>query len=157
MYFSIGDYKIHSDFAAVEQGYGGQRFYFPKAKAATAQATMPTGAATTATQVVSKPAPYTVVTPKPTAPVTVISQPTKPTQARSRQGVRKSHTRNVGGKTVMVGQSVLKAGKKTAGTLAAISKMPILSAKANLGILGASAAAVGVGSYFLVSRKSQNN
>ncbi|MDJ0594428.1 MAG: LPXTG cell wall anchor domain-containing protein [Pleurocapsa sp. MO_226.B13] len=42
-----------------------------------------------------------------------------PMAAGNQPGVRKGHIRNVGGKAVMVGQSLLKAGKSTAGRLAA--------------------------------------
>ncbi|MDJ0594427.1 MAG: hypothetical protein QNJ72_31370 [Pleurocapsa sp. MO_226.B13] len=97
--FSIGDYQS-ADFAGLETGAGGARYYFPKARKT----------------------PEIEITPKAATqdswfPKDPVKNPAK-AKATSTPGVRKGHIRNVGGKAVMVGQSILKAGKSTAGKLA---------------------------------------
>lgn len=67
-------------------------------------------------------------------------------------GVRKGHIRNIGGKAVMVGQSILKAGKNTAGQLAAVAKNnPRLAIASGVG-----AAALGGGGVYMSTRKKRD-
>lgn len=67
------------------------------------------------------------------------------------KGFRKAHIKNIGGKAVMVGQSILKAGKNTAGSLTAAVK----ANPGKAGAIGAGVAAVGAGAGYIGTRKKR--
>ena len=57
----------------------------------------------------------------PQAPAEIFGPP-RSAAPKQGKGIRKSHIRQVGGKAVTVGQSIIKAGKATAGALSAGGK-----------------------------------
>jgi LPXTG-motif cell wall-anchored protein len=96
-----------------------------------------------------------------------------PSPKPSSTGVRKGHIRNVGGKAVAVGQSILKAGKNTAGKLAAGGKtlagqglgaatsyagrgVELIAKNPKTSALIAGGTAVAGGGGYLLTRKKRN-
>lgn len=117
--FSVGDYDL-ARFAVRTQGAYGQQYYFPNA-----------------------PKTKEVVIPINSEGSKIPVQKVKEKTYVKPKGYRKAHTRNIGGKKRRIGQSILRAGKSTAGLL-----------KANSGKLSA-IAVVGGGTAYLIRRKKR--
>lgn len=147
--FSVGDYELKADFAKLNTGNMGQQFYVsPNAKV------KPQNPNAGVSRVMQPNTSVTGITHVPGKGKTYVKTNAKGVKAKMNSGgagVRKSHIRNIDGKAVQVGQSLIKAGRKTAGSLAA-------SAKANLGkagLIGAGVAAVGAGTAVLTRKKRE--
>ena len=168
MIFSVGDYELNNTayFSSLINGHNGHRYFFPNSHKIIEREITPPAASETFTTNGGRPVAATVLddpwlsnsSPKvapnvPKPPTQIVDVTAKPVVNGSTvsKGVRKGHIRNVGGKAVMVGQSILKAGKNTAGSLAAVTK-----ANPRLAIAtGVGGAALGAGGAFLATRRKR--
>ena len=136
--FSVGDYEINDELALFRGGNQRRKKGAPK-QAQTNTKRPLVGQARSG------------VSPAPNPKITKGVNSARQNFIKTSTGVRKGHIRNIGGKAVMVGQSILKAGKNTAGSLAAVAK-----ANPRLAIAtGVGATALGAGGLLLGTRKKR--